>query len=254
MAFSLSKFKAVSKNGLFVAGLLVASSSSANALTFSGINPIYQSKGDETPINVDIGGEPTSFGYYFNADSTQSLNSLGFAAPIADNGSDYTVTLWSYANGGTDPATDYTVLSTATFNTACAGCILKDFFLWKEVTPVTLAKTSDNLETGYVITAIGNFAPGTQAQSVYYDGTGTFASTASFLGGGYNYIGGDGNPIPFQLAGDIPGLSDDSFAFFNANASYASAAAPVPGPLPILGTAAAFGWTRKLRRRIKVSL
>lgn len=30
----------------------------------------------------------------------------------------------------------------------------------------------------------------------------------------------------------------------------AAYAIPVPGPLPILGTAAAFGWSRQLRRRI----
>ena len=28
---------------------------------------------------------------------------------------------------------------------------------------------------------------------------------------------------------------------------------PVPGPLPILGAAAAFGWSRKLRKRLKSS-
>ena len=31
------------------------------------------------------------------------------------------------------------------------------------------------------------------------------------------------------------------------------APAPVPGPLPLLGAAAAFGWSRRLRRRISVS-
>ena len=32
-----------------------------------------------------------------------------------------------------------------------------------------------------------------------------------------------------------------------------TAASPVPGPLPILGVGAAFGWSRKIRRRIKAS-
>jgi hypothetical protein len=245
MSSGLSKLKAVSRNGLFVAGLLVATSSSASALTFNGINPIYNSKADEAGINVDIpGGQPTSFGYFFEADSTQTLNSLGFAAPISGNG-DYSVTLWSFVNGGFDPATDYTVLSTATFNTACAGCILKDFFLWKEVAPVTLAKTSDDPTTGYVITAIGNFETG--QQSVFSGGTGTFSNFVSYAGGGYNSTGGLGNPIPFGEPADI--VPGNTYAFFNANASFAS----VPGPLPILGAAAAFGWTRKLRRRIKIS-
>ena len=242
MSSGLSKLKAVSGNGLFVAGLLVATSSSASALTFNGINPIYNSNADEIPDNVNIGGQPTSFGYFFEADSTQTLNSLGFAAPITGNG-DYSVTLWSFVNGGFDPATDYTVLSTATFNTACAGCILKDFFLWKEVAPVTLAKTIDS-DAGYVITAVGNFDAG--QQSVFSGGTGTFSNFVSYAGGGYNFTNGFGNPIPF---GDPTDIVPTSYAFFNANASFAS----VPGPLPILGAAAAFGWTRKLRRRIKIS-
>ena len=33
--------------------------------------------------------------------------------------------------------------------------------------------------------------------------------------------------------------------------TYAIATAPVPGPLPLLGGAAAFGWSRQLRRRIE---
>ena len=186
MTSGLSKLKAASRNGLFVAGLLVATSSSANALTFNEINPIYNSDAEETPNHVNLGGLPTSFGYFFEAESTQTLNALGFAAPITGNG-DYSVTLWSFVNGGFDPATDYTVLSTATFNTACAGCILKDFFLWKEVAPVTLAKTSDDPTTGYVITAIGNFDAG--QQSVFSGGTGTFSNFVSYAGGGYNSTG-----------------------------------------------------------------
>ncbi|MEA5413956.1 hypothetical protein [Synechococcus sp. BA-132 BA5] len=243
MSSGLSKLKVVSRNGLFVAGLLVATSSSANALTFNEINPIYNSNADENVSNVNIGGLPTSFGYFFEADSTQTLNALGFAAPITGNG-DYTVTLWSFVKGGFNPATDYTVLSTATFNTACAGCILKDFFLWKDVAPVTLAKTTDS-DAGYAITAVGNFEAG--QQSVFSGGTGTFDSSVAFAGGGYNFTGGFGNPIPFGDPVDI--VPGNTYAFFNANASFAT----VPGPLPILGAAAAFGWTRKLRRRIKIS-
>jgi hypothetical protein len=35
--------------------------------------------------------------------------------------------------------------------------------------------------------------------------------------------------------------------YFNANLS------TVPGPLPVLGAAAGFGWTRRLRKRIRAS-
>ena len=36
----------------------------------------------------------------------------------------------------------------------------------------------------------------------------------------------------------------------SATVKYAIATAPVPGPLPLFGAAAAFGWSRQLRRRI----
>lgn len=245
MAYFSSKLKVVSKAGLVAASVILSATSSAEALTFNDINPIYNSNGDETAINVSILAAPTSFGYFFEVDqSFQTLNGLGFAAPISPTGGNYDVTLWSYANGGLDPTADYTQLSTATFNQACAGCILKDFFLWRAVAPVPLAKTIDDPLTGYVITAIGNFEPGQQA--VFYDGSGTFASTAIFDGAGYNFTTGVGYPIPFGDSLDIVG-DTNAFAFFNANASV------VPGPLPIFGAAAAFGWSRKLRRRIKIS-
>jgi hypothetical protein len=38
----------------------------------------------------------------------------------------------------------------------------------------------------------------------------------------------------------------------NAMLTYAIASAPVPGPLPLFGAAAAFGWSRRLRKRIAV--
>ena len=36
----------------------------------------------------------------------------------------------------------------------------------------------------------------------------------------------------------------------SATVKYAIATAPVPGPLPLFGAAAAFGWSRQLRRRV----
>lgn len=37
----------------------------------------------------------------------------------------------------------------------------------------------------------------------------------------------------------------------SATVSYAIASAPVPGPLPLFGAAAAYGWSRQLRQRIR---
>ncbi|MEB3260899.1 MAG: hypothetical protein VKP63_09770 [Cyanobacteriota bacterium] len=38
----------------------------------------------------------------------------------------------------------------------------------------------------------------------------------------------------------------------NAMVTYAIASTPVPGPLPLFGAAAAFGWSRRLKNRIAV--
>ena len=50
----------------------------------------------------------------------------------------------------------------------------------------------------------------------------------------------------------ILGTSSDPNVFRNTNVTWATATRAVPGPLPILGVAAAFGFSRKLRKRIKL--
>jgi hypothetical protein len=55
---------------------------------------------------------------------------------------------------------------------------------------------------------------------------------------------------------DVSADNVDLAPFYDANTSWAQASlipfgAPVPSPLPALGTAAAFGYSRKLRKRIK---
>lgn len=47
-----------------------------------------------------------------------------------------------------------------------------------------------------------------------------------------------------------PGSFIDGTPAASATVKYAIATAPVPGPLPLFGAAAAFGWSRQLRRRI----
>ena len=65
------------------------------------------------------------------------------------------------------------------------------------------------------------------------------------------------------LAGDVFGFRQNSFDSLNGRAVTtistfngplaAPGTASVPGPLPLLGVGAAFGWSRKLRRRIGTS-
>ena len=75
----------------------------------------------------------------------------------------------------------------------------------------------------------------------YWTGSSTACPNQTFSG--------QANPASgiFQLTDASPNLSD-TFAFTFAQADLVP---PVPGPLPALGAAAAFGFSRKLRNRIK---
>ena len=128
-----------------------------------------------------------------------------------------------------------------------------------------LVDNVDNQTTGlsFTITSATNIPPlGWSAFSTYFAGTGIDVSggqvtgadvfyTNSFDGGQNLYLGYDG--IFTRLAtdsatdGNFYSHSDSSSPLVFTPASPAS----VPGPLPLFGAGAAFGWSRRLRRRIK---
>ncbi len=98
------------------------------------------------------------------------------------------------------------------------------------------------------------------APQAYYDGFGYL------LNGNFNFLtdsSGSGSTQFNVLAGDIFGFGAITVYHFsgpvgpgNATISNFSApvpGAPVPGPLPLLGVGAAFGYSRRLRRRINLA-
>lgn len=251
MSLNLSKFRINALPGfLFAAGLVFSVPMlKANALSASDIVPIYLSSGDETAINVDIPPNtalPNSFGYFFDiAVGRKGLNALGLATQAPWGSGNYDVTLWKYVNSGATIG-DYTQLATATFAESCVGttCITKDYFYWLGVPLLYLDETASDPTQGYAVSAIGDFSTNTGA-SIFIDGNGVFDSAASYDGGGYNFSGGSGYPIP---VGDPLDITTGA-GFYNSNISLFQ----VPGPLPVMGAAAAYGWSRRLRRRINTS-
>ena len=192
-----------------------------------------------------MGGVESSFGFFFEAAQNVQLDGLGFASQAGwSNGTPYEVKLWSFVNGGTNPG-DYTELANATF-TQGNSYTFKDGYFWQSLSPfITLPESfvSDPTDqVGYVITAIGDFS-GTNGNVEYEGGTATFDPRFLNAGNGFNDTTDTAGfyPIPFYDGG----LGDTGY--FNANLSY------VPGPLPLLGAAAGFGWTRRLRKRIRIS-
>lgn len=239
---------------LFAAGLVFsAPMPKANAFAASDITPIYLSPGDETAINFDVPASPNSFGYFFDISvNSKALNALGLAAQTPFGNGGYDVTLWKYVNSGANVG-DYTQLATANFTAACVGttCTTKNNFYWLEVPLLFLEQTDTDLTQGYVIAAVGDF-DSTDGASIFVNGTGAFDPAVNYEGGGYNVNADSGYPIPFGLQSDIltdPPFPPNSNGFYNSNISLFE----VPGPLPVMGAAAAFGWSRRLRRRINTS-
>lgn len=79
------------------------------------------------------------------------------------------------------------------------------------------------------------------------------------LNGNFNFLStldGESGATSFSVvAGDVFGFSIDGNdgIFGPGNATISNFSAPVPGPLPLLGVGAAFGYSRRLRRRINLS-
>lgn len=98
--------------------------------------------------------------------------------------------------------------------------------------------------------------------SVYWDGT---SSSPINVNGKYSGLAGRGFSATLEggkyfslfsySSGPVTILGTDfsgsDGAITSSSLSPVADPAPVPGPLPVLGAAAAFGWSRRMRRRLK---
>lgn len=199
--------------------------------------------GGSTPTSVQ-----SSFGFFFDSLTTDPLNGLGFASqPRWNDGTSYQVKLWYWNNGGLDPS-DYTEIASTTFIHG-QSYAFQDGYFWQSVDPTiplldTFTNDPDNFE-GYVITAIGDFSD-SFGNVEYESGTATFNPRFVVNATGASGFNDATDPFGYYPVPVYPG-SVGSNGYFNANLS------TVPGPLPVLGAAAGFGWTRRLRKRISAS-
>jgi hypothetical protein len=195
--------------------------------------------GGNTPTSIS-----SSFGFFFDTNANVQMDGLGFSSQAAwNNGTSYTVKLWSYVNGGANPS-DYTELASKTF-TQGTSYTFQDNYFWQSLGPISLPDTFTTDPTdqiGYVIAAIGDFSanPG----NVQYE-TGTPTFNPNILNGGNGFNEASDPNGYFEVPIYDGGVG--SSGYFNANLSL------VPGPLPVLGAAAGFGWSRRLRKRIRAA-
>jgi hypothetical protein len=165
-------------------------------------------------------------GDYAPANWTQSIQGDGF---INTGGAPASISLFG-ADDGTEnnQKTDFTIAAPT------AGTVSFDW-----------AFSTDDESTGF--DPFGYLLNGAFTQLTIDDSSLTQSGSASFS----------------VLAGDVFGFRQDSFDSLGGTASTtisnfngplaASGPASVPGPLPLLGAGAAFGWSRQLRRRIGTS-
>lgn len=207
-------------------------------------SPPGMSTGCSGPSTVN----PSSYGFYFDTAANIQIDALGFYAydqSVWNSGRTYTVQLWSYSNGGLVPG-DYSPLASTTF-TAGTPYTNQDGYFWRSLlSNVNLPDSFNSDPTdqiGYVITAYGDFSGVSGYVPTVATGGSIFHPNVLMAGNGYVATGDSGGFFPIPAEDGGVGLD----GYFVPNLSL------VPGPLPVLGAAAGFGWTRRLRKRIRAS-
>jgi len=128
-----------------------------------------------------------------------------------------------------------------------------------------LVDNVDNQTSGltFTITSATNTpALGWSTFNFYGSGDGIDVSGGQVTGVDLQYFNffDDGQNLYLENLGEFTELSDLNYSFVNADTDLPSSSsliftpvspASVPGPLPLFGAGAAFGWSRRLRRRIK---
>lgn len=200
-----------------------------------------------------------SFGYAFNVNEDGWLaNALGFG--FQNNwlgGSDsttYQVSLWSVLFDDPDPnaAPIVTELASATFDPTDATLADNLFagiapnqglYYWLEIPRTSLPNSSANPDFYYLVGASGRFA-GQGAIKPRVEGVPNFPSpVATYVFEGFN------DQFDIDFPAPLLEFPDSNFAgkgFWNANVSLEE----IPGPLPLMGVAAAFGWSRRLKKKM----
>jgi len=166
---------------------------------------------------------PWTLGWEFNVNRVINIDALGiFDSGVLGLNGTYGLGLWDL--GGN-------LLASTTV--AGAGDGIENGFVWKSLA-ASLKLTPGN----YVVGAAGDYSGNGDLYA--YDGSFTTLPGVTFISN--KFILGSVLQYPSLSTSRIP-------AFLGGNFSESSEKAP--SPLPVIGAAAAFGWTRRLRSRVR---
>jgi hypothetical protein len=238
-----------------VAGLSLLGAAPAQAFNPASIDPIFGVE-DALGARFDAGTSAYSVGFFFDVVGNGFFaNALGVSAQVNVPWiQPYTVSLfsWEYdpaqaenpANGGYS----ITTLASKQFipgdpdlvPTTQSGNV--NFYWLGLGSQIALPDTSDAVDPdglrGYAVATEGFFNE-PDGNFIEQDGFVTFSSRAAYLGDGYN-------AQDFDFLYPFPVFEAGVNGYWNGNVSV------VPGPLPVMGVAAAFGWSRRLKKKTKL--
>lgn len=214
--------------------LCIAAMPPAQATTYV---PAFTFKTTTTTVD----GGPTLLGYRFSTDMDKVIKGIGVYKEVTSP-PNRSLGIWNFA----DPLNP--ILLFQTVITTAGDCA--DDFCWYPASALT-GLPEIKKETPYAIATVWGSEPvpariKTEDITILSPGFNVGSSAFNF---DERPLALDVNLSPFELAPTGTGAEEKSY--FTANLSFeTSGSVQIPSPLPLMGAAAAFGWSRKIRRRI----
>jgi hypothetical protein len=194
-------------------------------------------------------GDPYLLGYRFSTDFDKTIKAIGLYKTIT-NPPNNSLGIWEIKNPLTNSGYELLFQTVITTQGECTGD-----FCWHPASQFLPPKALPPIkkDTTYAIATVWGSEP---FPADILSGEITIVSPGFKLGVA-TYISG---PLPgLNFNQDLAGIAPDEpttlfdKAFFTANLSFESDSVKIPSPVPLIGAGAAFGWSRKIRRRINLS-
>ena len=231
----------LSAASVFSIGLTSSAQAAAFVPNFSFVN--YPAQALDPGPTIDV------LGYHFSSSITRSIKSVGiFKNPGVPNNKDHTIGIWNFSSNPAQLIYSQQV-------TSSTQCTLFQSYCWFNIPDLQLNASAD-----YVVAATWG---GNQNLPFQITPVTQLTSIAQFSLGKTAVLPGPSLPSSYlvDIANYVPTAESngDESGFYSVNLSFDSypsnppSPSQVPAPLPLFGAAAAFGMSRKIRRRISAA-